>query len=304
VGRCWILLAAAVALEAWAADAVTLAPKWKVGERRVHRMSQHQDQDITAAAMPQPMKQVTRHQQEFSVTATKAREGGGFELDVEYLQMQMKSQMGEQTVLSFDSQSDSKDDSSNPVAPMLRALAGAKFRLLTRADGQVEKVEGVQEFVGKLSASAPPMLAGMLQQLVNEDTVKQMGVTTAGLPQKPVKVGDQWPYQQEFSLGPLGTLIVKLDVTFKGWEEHAGRKCAVLEHTGTIGRKEAEAADSSMLRSMTGDTKGKTWFDPEAGAEVESIAFQNMLMKLDAMGQEASVNMKQSITNQLIDLKR
>ena len=293
------------ALVADAADAVKLHAKWKTGDKLTYRQSILQDQDISGAALPQPMKQQMTQQQEYSITATKAREGGGHELDYQMGRMQMQSRMGDQVMIAFDSQKAPKDDGQNPAAPMLRALTGAKFRLLTRADGKVEKVEGVQEFIEKATADSDPMMASMMKQMVSEDTIKHAGIAMSGLPEKPVQVGDKWPVTQEQSLGPLGTLVIRTDYAFTGWESHNGQRCAVLEHTGTISKKGGDAsAESGMISAMDGTTKGKTWFDPEAGAELETISKQNIKMKMSMMGQDMAIDMVQSITNRLVEAKR
>lgn len=299
------MAALGAALEASAAEAVKLQAKWKTGDKLTYRQSIVQDQDISGAALPQPMKQQMTQQQDYSITATKTREGGGHELEYQTGRMKMQSRMGDQVMIDFDSQSDAKNDGQNPAAPMLRALSGAKFRLLTRPDGKVEKVEGVQEFIEKATAGSEPMMAGMMKQMVNEDTIKHTGIAMSGLPEKPVQVGDQWPVTQEQSLGPLGTLVIQINYTFTGWEAHNGQRCAVLEHTGTIGKKGGDtSAEGSMISAIDGTTKGKTWFDPDAGAELETISKQTMKMKMSVMGQDMAIDMLQSITNRLVEAKR
>lgn len=284
---------------------VEFTPKWKVGQRLAYSAVTYQDQKITAAASPEPMNQKMQQSQTYAVTADKEREGGGHELAVEFTGMNMESTMKGNSILKFDSKSDPKDDASNPAAPMLRAISGAKFRILTRANGKVDAVQGLKDILAKAAGGANPMLAGMLDSMISEDAVKQMGIVPNWFPGKPVKIGDQWPVRYEMAMGPLGKISIALTMTFKGWEEKQGRKCVVIENKGFISSKPDAGAATNLISiiSLSGDTKGRTWYDPELGALVESNDDQSMRMKMKAMGQEMSTQMTQTVTNVLTDVK-
>jgi hypothetical protein len=189
-----------------------------VGQRLAYEQTTSQNQKLTTAMSPAPMDQQMRQAQSYTVTAEKEREGGGHELAVEFTGMNMESTMNGSSILKFDSQSDPKDDGSNPAAAMLRPIASAKLRVLTRANGKVDAVQGLKDLTGKMAGGANPMLAGMLDSLLSEDAVKQMGIVPNWFPGKPVKIGDQWPVRYEMAMGPLGKISVALTMTFKGWE--------------------------------------------------------------------------------------
>ena len=59
---------------------------------------------------------------------------------------------GGRSVLSFDSMQSQAQDSNNPVAPILRAMIGARIQYFTDADGKVQKVGGVDDLTKRFEA--------------------------------------------------------------------------------------------------------------------------------------------------------
>lgn len=278
-----------------------LQVKWGMGQKQLLRVTTFQDQEISGAGMPAPMKQQTRQQQDIAIRVVKEAEAGGKELEMSYARMLTESKMGEMTMMKFDSSSSTAEDASNPVAPMLRAMAGAKFRLTVDAQGQVTKVDGVRELTDKLASQVPPMMRGMLDGMLNDDMVKQMASTPAALPGKPVKVGDTWPFKQELAMGPLGKLNLNLTMRLKGWEEHDGKRCAVIEQNGTLSAANDAGTNAITVLALQGDVSGLSWFDAAAGVMRESVSTQKMDIKMQAMGQELSSHMTQVLTNKLVE---
>jgi len=289
------------------ADApVELKVKWPVGQRYLQRLVTSQDQQISAASLPEPVKQHIAQSQDVALTVTKELEDGGREVELAFTATKMEITMGGQTVMGFDSKSDPAQDSDNRLAPVFRKLGEMRLKLFTNRKGAVEKVEGLKEFAEKVGSDAPPELQGMLQAMLSEDNIKHMGAIPEGLPDKPVKIGERWPWKQEISLGPVGKFIITLQITFKGWEDRDQRRCAVLEHIGTITSPPgAGAAGAQMTMNVTGgDTKGRTLFDPQLGMAVESTAEQKMSMKVSAMGQDMSIQMQIMSTNRLVEVTK
>jgi hypothetical protein len=144
----------------------------------------------------------------------------------------------------------------------------------------------------------------MTESMVSEDAIKQMGIVPNWFPGKPVKPGDQWPVRFDLTLGPIGKINVSQTMTFKGWEEKQGRRCALIESKGYLSSSPSSGASTNLISvtSLSGDTKGRMWFDPALGALVESNEDQNLRMKMKAMGQEISSQMTQAVTNRLKDV--
>jgi hypothetical protein len=287
------------------ADApVELKVKWPVGQRYLQRLVVTQDQQISVPNSPEPIKQQIVQNQDVALTVTKEREDGGREVELAVTAMKMDITMGGQVMMSFDSKSDPAKDSGNPMASLFRKLGEMRLKMLTNRKGAVEKVEGLKEFTDKLGTDLPPQAQGLLQGMLSEDSIKHMGTVPEGLPDKPVKIGERWPLKQEFSLGQMGKLTVTLQFTFKGWENRDQRRCAVLEHIGTITGAPGSGGGPLTMSITGGDTKGRTLFDPELGMTIESTAQQKISMKASAMGQDMTIQMQQMITNRLVEVTK
>lgn len=308
--RLWRVLAATSALlaatagPAWGAEdstPVKLQARWTVGQKQLLRVTSFQDQEISGAGMPAPMKQQTRQLQDIRIQAVKEADAGGKELEMSYARMQTESKMGEMTMMKFDSSASTAEDAANPAAPMLRAMAGAKFRLTVDAQGQVTKVEGVRELTDQVAAQVPPMLRPMLDGMVNDEMIKQMASAAAALPDKPVRVNDTWPFKQEMSMGPLGKLKLDLTLRLKGWEEHEGKRCALIEQTGVLSAANEAGTNAITILELKGDINGLSWFDAAAGVMRENVSTQKMDIKMQAMGQELTSRLTQVRTNKLVE---
>jgi hypothetical protein len=251
-------------------DAMEMKVKWQVGKRYLQRIEMNQDTDVTVPGTPQPMKQKTKQTQDISISAVKERDGGGLELLMEIVGEKLESGMGGRTFLNFDSSQDLQKDAGNPAAAMLRKLVNARVTYLTDATGNIQKVEGFDEFMDRVTSGAPAEMQALMKGMFTEDSVKQMGATAQGLPDKPVKVGDTWPVKTELNMGPMGVMVLNSTFTFKRWEQHDDRKCAVFESTGDVAAKSSGDSQPGSMNIENGKTFGKIWFDPALGMVVEA----------------------------------
>ena len=95
--------------------------------------------------------------------------------------------------------------------------------------GRIEKVVGARELRSKLAAKASPHAKMILNGLLDEENLKRVVTLAGGLPDKPVKVGETWLVQRDMPMGPMVPLWMDAKYTFKGWEEHDERRCALIE---------------------------------------------------------------------------
>jgi len=284
-----------------AGEPVEMKLKWDVGKRYVQRMESTQGTEMTLPGTTQPMKQETKQTQDVSLSVLKERDGGGRELEMNILGMTLVSRSGGRDLMSFDSKKDVAADAGNPVAPMLRKLVGARVKFLTDATGKIESVEGFKEVLDRITEGSSAMEQGMMKGMFSEDNFKEMYSAAQGLPDKPVKIGDTWPLKLEVPLGPLGTVILNSQYTFKGWEQHGGHKCAVLQFTGTL----SSASEPGSAGGMTidnGKTTGKTWFDPALGMVIDTTSKQGMTININAQGQSLATKVNASVSNKLVEV--
>ena len=91
---------------------------------------------------PQPVVQEMNLTQGFDISALKELENGGRQLELKFESESMDVSQGGQSVLSFDSLQSPALDANNPVAPVLRAMIGARIQYFTDANGKVERMDG------------------------------------------------------------------------------------------------------------------------------------------------------------------
>jgi hypothetical protein len=292
---------AAKSAEAVPSGPVELKLKWMVGKQYLQQMTMNQDMDLTIPGNPKPMRQQMEMQQDYTLSALKQRPEGGFELELKFIGEKMSSKMDGREIISFDSASDPAKDGANPAAATFRKMIGAHVKFLTDADGKIEKVEGYDEFVDQISGGLPAAKT-MVKSMFSEETLKQFGAGAQGLPDKPVKVGDIWPYQMEIVAGAMGTLKMNLNYKFAGWEQHDGHNCAFLTYTGDMTSKAATNNPGMNLSIENGKITGKNWFDPALGTMVNGVADQTMTLKMNMQGKTTDSQMKQKIAMKLVKI--
>lgn len=279
-----------------------LTPKWKPGQQLVQQIKTAQKQKITVAAAPNPVQQQTEQIQEVALAVEKERAEGGFEVGIEFRAISIESKMGQTVLMKFDSRNKSTTGESNPLTDLLKKLVGAKLKLYTKPNGDIEKVEGVQKLIDDMASSLPEMAAGMMKSMFNEDMVKQMSALPPGLPSEPVSAGYEWPVKLEMSLGPMGTMLISMKFKFNGMEDKRGYRVAVLDHQGTLSSKAGSGTGPISLGAFSGTTTGRTWYAPDIGATVDSFANQVMSMTMKTMGQDTKVELDQRVTTKLLEV--
>jgi hypothetical protein len=285
-------------------EPVRLQVKWQTGQRYVQRMELAQESEITVP-MQKPVKQSVTLEQESGLSVLSDRPGGGHEVEMEFQAIAMDAMMGETKMLSFDSQGESSNEAQNPVAPLLRALLGAKLKFFLDASNQVERVEGYTDFAARFTKKMRPEVRGLLEGMFSEASFKQMMGHGRFVPPGPVKPGDSWPVKTDMEMGPLGKLEMDLTYTFKDWELHDKARCVRLEFDGTLNSTGTNGAGpmGATLAVQNGKMSGQAWFDPDRGQMAESNIRQKMMVVVSfpqAPGGGAAAPLKgQSITNAL-----
>jgi len=284
-----------------AAEAVELKIKWPAGKRYLNRMVIEQDTETHVPSLPQPLNRTMKQTIDYSLTVLKQLPGGGREIEMEYLTVKMKMETHDKS-MSFDSDSDPMNDGVDPLTAVMRNTVGVRFKYSLDGAGKVEKVEGVKEFVEKVGEKNPqtkPLLAVMF----NEESCKQMfggAIESDWLPPEPVMVGETWNSRKEMSSGPLGALQTDYKYKFEGWENHLGRRCAVLEFAGAIKCYPEDAASQTSegmnVSIKDGTTSGTTWFDPKLGMAVDTFIEQDIHMEMNVPGPDGT---RQTVKNRI-----
>jgi hypothetical protein len=276
--------------------------KWTVGKKYVMRMEFNQGTETTLPNQPQPMKSEVNLAQDFDFSALKALDNGGRQLELAFVDETMDVSQGDRKVLSFDSAQNPAQDTNSPVAPMLRLMIGTRLQYFTDANGSVQKVEGMDDLMNQVAATAKPQQQAMFKQMFSEDTLKRYGSFADMMPNRMVNVGESWSVKKDVT-SAAGTLTVDMTYTFKNWEQHGDRKCAHIEMAGDISTKSTSNASGAVIEIEKGKISGGVWFDPELGMIVETDSDQNITMKVTTRTQTMTPQMTQKIRLTLVDVQ-
>ena len=276
---------------------VEFKASWPVGQRLVQRVETTTDTEGVNATTQQPFKLANTQVQELAFTALKARESGGHEVEIETLAISTTNRIGTNTTI-FTSRSDPKQDAKNNfLAAPMRKLVGGKVKLLTTADGKVEKVEGGPQLRSKVTAGANMYVIASLNNMLSDEAIKGWNTLHSGLPEQAVKPGDSWPFTRNQSFGP-GTITMDATNTFKGWEQRDGRKVALIESAGVIVAKPPAGTSPVTVTVEDGaTTSGKAWFDPALGCIVESTTTSDFSIKMAFANGQSTASKAKVVAN-------
>jgi hypothetical protein len=285
-------------------DPVEFKIKWPVGQRYVERVDASQAVDLTIPGAPKPMKNETTASQSAAVKVVKETDGGGRELELEMQDIRIVSKMGGQVLMSFDSKKDASGDNANPMTATLKKVVGMRVKILVDGAGKITAVEGtngVQDAAVKDPSS--PDAGKLINGALSESSIKQLVDDGKELPPGPVKIGDKWTTSHENDFGQLGKMVIKMELKFKGWEKHGGRKCAVFESTGTMSSAgDGNDAGPMSLKVEDGKLTGTTWFDPALGATVETAGSIAATAEVSAQGQKIAGKLNITVSRKLVEV--
>ena len=282
---------------------VELKIKWAAGKKYSMRLEFNQGTEMNAPGQPEPVKQEVKMAQDFTFTAVNQLDNGGWQLELEFEQESMDVLQGGRSVLNFDTTQSPDMDTNNPVAPIMRAMVGARIQYFIDASGKVEKLGGVAELLNHIVATTKPRQQAMFKQMFSEDTLKQYGSFSETLPNRLVNIGESWSVKRDIG-SAIGTLTVDMNYTFKNWELHGDRQCAHIVDTGNIYSKSVSAAmTGAAVEVESGKTSGDVWFDPELGMIVDVNTDQDMTMKITTRTATFRQQLNQKIRMKLVDVE-
>lgn len=276
--------------------------KWTVGKEYPMHFEMDQTTKTDVPGQSQPVMQDVNINQDFSFSALKELDNGGRQLELTFWNETVNVSQGGRSVLSFDSAQSPAQDANNPFASGLRAMVGVPIQYFTDANGQVEKMEGVDELTKRIAAIGNPQVQTMLKQMYNEDTLKQYGSFADAMPNRMVAIGDSWMSKKDVS-SPIGVLTLDLKYTFKNWEQHGGRKCAHVEEEGSISTKSISTATGMAVEITKGNISGEFWYDPTLGMIVEVNNDQNLSLKVTTRAQTMTSQFNRKVRLALVDGK-
>ncbi len=291
---------------------VELKLKWPVGERVVQNFDLKMNMEISMPNQPAPVKQDITMGQNYSLSVLKETANGGREVELEFLSARMTMGMGGKAMIDYDSTKKPSNDRKDAMTTMFQKtfqnLIGSKIQYFLDASNHVERIEGVDALVSRLTTGGQGNPAAGLKNMFNESYLKQMVGDSRYMPSKPVQPGDTWPVQMDMLMGDLGTMEMNYNITFQSWEQHGKRTCARLEFQGTFKNKQDQNAKPAgmTMNIQDGNSSGVSWFDPELGIVTETTVNQDIKMTMTIPMNQRGKAINQTMTNimnQVITIK-
>jgi hypothetical protein len=273
---------------------VEMKIKWTAGREYPMHIEMNQTARTDVPGHPQSVVQGVNLTQDFNLSELKELDNGGSQLQLEFLSETLNVSQGDRSVMSFESAQSPAQDAGNPAAPILRAMIGTRIQYFTDANGEVEKMEGVDELRNRIAAAGQPQEQAMFNELFSGDTLKQYGSFAAALPNRTVNIGDHWSLKKDISTS-IGVLTLDMEYTFKNWEQHGGRKCAHVEDTGNFLTKSVSTANGMVVEITKGKISGEFWYDPAPGMIVEADNDQNMTLKITTRAQTMTSQISRNV---------
>ncbi len=283
---------------------VDLKIKWQTGKVYDMSMDLNQSTDITVPG--QPIHQVLKLTQGLNYTPLKELDNGGHQVRLEFARQNLNLTQNGKQVLSYDSSQPAQAETNGPavsVAAAMHAMLGAPLDFTFGPDGTVEKIDGLDTLSNNIAEAVPnPRQRMQLQQLYDENTLKQYGSFSESLPNHPINVGDTWNSSHDIN-NPAGMVTVNATYTFKDWEQHNGHNCVHLVIAGDIKSKSASASEiGAVVNIKNGKISGDAWFDPDLGMFVDINTDQDTTLDITTRQMNLTEDMKQNVDISLLGI--
>ncbi len=255
-----------------------LKVKWPVGARYVYRLELEQHSTNQFSEQPAPIVEHVAMGISYSLTVRNQNTNTGTNLELEFLAYELEMKEADKIALAYDSAPGATNQGPKDLGDSFRKLIGSKVQLEIDAQGKSGRAVDLEAWRKTLASDPPGPAQEILAQQFHEGFFQQITDFGKALPDKPVYVGDSWPYRVEVPAGALGTIAADSTITLARWQKTERDLFAVLETKGTLqGKPNPESP--ALLALDQGTVRGTSWFDPELGALVESAVEQSMRLR-------------------------
>lgn len=212
-------------------------------------------------------------------------------IEYSFLKMKMNMNMNGQEI-----KMDSESPDANPVNGAIKDLLFLKLKLTVSPVGKVEKVEGLDEYVKKISGNQ--QLSQAMVMFTNEENFKAFFAQTFNyFPETEVSVGDQWKSVINLpELMNVGIIMVFDVAAIENDQIHLNFKSAVDMETPV------EQMGMKMNVKMVGNQSGKMTVNTTSGWIMSSDLIQKFDMKIKMKNPQSGDDMEipmvtNSVTN-------
>lgn len=167
-----------------------------------------------------------KHEQTFFFKWTPVSEDKGKWLVKQTIEgVKFKLDIAGQTIDYDSTDTNPSGAAGNPgLAEFFKNLIGLEFTVTFAANNAIEKVDGRDEALKKLSAINPQMEA-VLKTILSDEALKEMTDPSAGLASAAAKgVNETWEKKSVLALGPIGSYDRTYAFTYKGKDADPAKK--------------------------------------------------------------------------------
>ena len=230
---------------------------------------------------------------------------GGHELELEILSARTGIQLGDHTVLDYHSTTPPAANPTNEVAAVFGQIVGSKIHYFLNASNNAERLEGVDELVGRIqSVPQTEPYTSDIKKVFGAEYFHMLTNASPLLPHQAVQPGDAWTAHAEYPTTRVGVQVWDYKVLFQNWETHGNHHCARLEFQGIMKVKSDPHSkrDETTYQPRDGVSEGVVWFDPELGQMIETDMKNDVNIdkqtSLNPSGTPGAAGPRQTITSQ------
>lgn len=247
-----------------------------------YQMTMAMNNNIDQEMMGQKMKIDQKMGMVFSYQVLDVLPNKNFMIEYSIMKVKMNMNINGQE-MNFDSEG---TDAGNPMNASLGSLVSNKLKIELDPKGQVERVEGLEEYTKKLSEN--PQMAQSLQMFADENNFKSfIGQTFNYFPENEVVKGDKWT--SSFKLPAM----MNMETTMNFEVADIKTDQISLNFTSDVNlNSPIEKNGMKMDMKMTGTQNGSMTIDPIDGWLRSSDLTQKFDMKIKMKNPQTGEDME------------
>ena len=259
---------------------VTFVARWEPSNHYAFHSEVTSSTEIPRQGVSKPVPQQSTLGLDYVISVSNSSSNGARALELEITSVQFDASMGQTMLISYDSLNKVIGTDGNPMAERLEQIIGSKITFQVSASNKISNVKGINEITDKLYGGGNARAQAFVRRLFTPQYLRHL-IDLTFVPSDPVRINDKWPGQMTLNPGALiGSLTADVTYTFRGWQVHDQRKCALVEFSGAVKARAAPGNSKNISTTFeNGSINGKSWFDPGLRMVVESASDQTASSK-------------------------
>jgi hypothetical protein len=263
--------------------------KFKAGDSYDQTMDQNMTMNVTVNNQPISTTVNQTMDIKWNVVEVDAEQNAVIEQKIDRIRMKINSPVG--LAIDIDSaDEEAPQGAAAALAPSIKALAKAQFRVKMTPSGDILDVQISQEALDALKALPG---AGQLGNLFSQEGLANMiKQGSQKLPQERIEKGKSWDTTAEIELPQIGKMQTKTTMTYAGSETVEGTPLERIQLDMDIS---LNGGENSSISLKDQDAKGTLFFDSAKGYLHHSTIQQNMVMQISVGGNSLDQEILQTL---------